>query len=113
VGAVPPSRNATPACGRIAAEDTLAKPAGVVCVSPHVEYRGISAVIDEADFMTLDLIEPSPAHATPDETRELDVCFFIGCGLVCLSLGGLGLNAGRKRHRAGAKKSALRLRMMA
>jgi hypothetical protein len=91
-------------------------PAGVVCVPPYAEHRGISlSTINDAnaDTATLDLTPPPKDYVAAEEARRLDVWFFTGCGLVCLSLGGLRVNLGRKRHRRRTRKSVLRLRMMA
>jgi hypothetical protein len=118
VGAVRSTHSSTSVCNQIAGEDTQENPAGVVCVSSRPEYRGISdtdAAIDEP--ATFEFVLPAPVDPTPyskeDETRQLDLWFFTGCGLVCFSLSGLRVNLGRKRHRPGARKSVKQRRMMA
>ena len=108
------SRSPAPVCDQIAGEDTLERPARIVCLWLPVEYRGLSviqAAIDE---------EPTPGtfiksknQSDIDQIRGFDSLFYIGCGLLCVSLYGLRLNQGRTRHRPGARKSVHRLRMMA
>jgi hypothetical protein len=112
--------------------EPLSQPVAITCVDPLpdlniVPVPEIAPGEPEAELAIepakdpLSALQEIPAYAEAAATvasrrprpDEPDTWLMAACGVLSLALGSLRFKEGRKRHRPGAKKSRVELRMMA